>query len=281
METQSGPILSSIRNLITNHKFPHAILLSGKNENFLQQYISLCCELLLNTKNAASHLDFLHITPSGKSWEIKIEQIRDAIAFAQKSPKIANNKIIFIEHADRLNKNSANSILKTLEEPTNNTFFILSSEIDDKILPTIKSRCTTMYISDIVTNTEIHNQTPSDNITKNNQSDSQLDSFLHNFQTKLEIFHQETNQTSKILLMNSLLTFCDTNIKNLGECFSIATQKQLFSLIMTTLTTTNPNKRREFLWYEQIYLRITKATSLFPFNVNFLTSLEYILSAVI
>ena len=160
MTTLTDKILNAVKNLITENKLPHAILLVGKNQNFIEQYINLYGNLLLNTDKIFSHLDFLHIEPYGKSWEIKIEQIREAIIFSQKSPKIAQNKIIFIENADRLNKNSANSILKTLEEPTPNTFFILATDSLDNILPTIKSRCATIFLS-AQNNNEQKNSIPS------------------------------------------------------------------------------------------------------------------------
>ena len=40
-----------------------------------------------------------------------------------------------------LNRNSANALLKTLEEPTENTFFFLSYNSNNSIFDTIKSRC--------------------------------------------------------------------------------------------------------------------------------------------
>lgn len=50
-------------------------------------------------------------------------------------------KVMIIWCADRLNTQAANKLLKLIEEPPNNTFFILTTSHEDQILDTIKSRC--------------------------------------------------------------------------------------------------------------------------------------------
>ena len=62
--------------------------------------------------------DFLHLTPSNKSW-----------------------RIVIIDSADDLNRNAANALLKMLEEPSAKVLFLLISHSSGKLLPTLKSRC--------------------------------------------------------------------------------------------------------------------------------------------
>lgn len=52
-----------------------------------------------------------------------------------------NYRVFIVKEADRLGEPSANTFLKTLEEPAENSVFLLLAENPDKILPTIESRC--------------------------------------------------------------------------------------------------------------------------------------------
>jgi DNA polymerase-3 subunit delta' len=50
-------------------------------------------------------------------------------------------KVLIIYNAHTMTESSANALLKTLEEPTANTFLLLTTDKPERILPTIKSRC--------------------------------------------------------------------------------------------------------------------------------------------
>ena len=77
---------------------------------------------------------------------IKIEQIRDLLIFARKSTFSKNLKLILIDNAEFLNLNSSNSLLKILEEPPDNTIFLIVHDSAVKLLSTIKSRCSEFKI---------------------------------------------------------------------------------------------------------------------------------------
>ena len=72
---------------------------------------------------------------------ISIEQIRSLGNFLNQSSFNTLPKFVIIDSADDMNNNSANSLLKSLEEPKLNTFFILISHQFSTLLPTIRSRC--------------------------------------------------------------------------------------------------------------------------------------------
>ena len=72
---------------------------------------------------------------------ISIDQIRNLNNFFHQSSFNSMPKFIIIDSADDLNNNSANALLKNLEEPKINTFFILISHQLSNLLPTIRSRC--------------------------------------------------------------------------------------------------------------------------------------------
>lgn len=99
------------------------------------------CQLIA----ASSHPDIRVYSPE-KSRMIKIEQIRQLAAFAVSSPQVAGRKIAVIDRADQLNINSANALLKTLEEPVPDFVLILLQESGRPVLPTIRSRCQVLSI---------------------------------------------------------------------------------------------------------------------------------------
>ncbi|MFQ5835575.1 MAG: DNA polymerase III subunit delta', partial [bacterium] len=86
-----------------------------------------------------NHPDVRVITPEEGS--IKIEQIRDLKREAGYKLFEGKKKVWIIEEADKLTLEAANSLLKILEEPPPDVVFILISEIPEKLLPTILSRC--------------------------------------------------------------------------------------------------------------------------------------------
>jgi len=78
-----------------------------------------------------------------KSDVINIAQIRELSSFIElASTSEHDKKVIFIKNTHYLTSSAANALLKNLEEPPNNTFFILLTSNLHKILPTIRSRAT-------------------------------------------------------------------------------------------------------------------------------------------
>ena len=74
---------------------------------------------------------------------IRIEQIRNIKVFLSKRSIESTKKFILIENAHLLNESSANCLLKTLEEPTNGVFILLTSRFN-LLIDTIISRCQTI-----------------------------------------------------------------------------------------------------------------------------------------
>ena len=77
------------------------------------------------------------------SKDIRVEAMRDAIEFAQRTSSRARGKAVLIYPAERMNHVTANALLKTLEEPVGNVRFVLATEAAHLLLPTIRSRCVT------------------------------------------------------------------------------------------------------------------------------------------
>ncbi|MEY3953894.1 MAG: hypothetical protein RLZZ397_774 [Pseudomonadota bacterium] len=80
---------------------------------------------------------------------IKIDQVREMIEFSQRTASRQGPKIIWIHPAEALTMESANALLKTLEEPVPGLRFILSSEHVDALIPTIRSRCQRLTLTSV------------------------------------------------------------------------------------------------------------------------------------
>jgi DNA polymerase-3 subunit delta' len=75
------------------------------------------------------------------SREIRVEAMREAIEFAQRTSASGRGKAVLVYPAERMNHVTANALLKTLEEPPGNVRFVLATEAAHQLLPTIRSRC--------------------------------------------------------------------------------------------------------------------------------------------
>ena len=160
---------NEIISLYNKEKLPNKILLSGikgigkstlayhiinyilsQNEdnkydinNFKINYENKSFKLLRNN----SHPNFHLIDLLKEKKNIEINQIREMINYHNKSSFSDMPKFILIDNVENLNKNSTNALLKILEEPNENTFFILVYDNSKNILSTLKSRCLTFKIN--------------------------------------------------------------------------------------------------------------------------------------
>lgn len=75
------------------------------------------------------------------SKELKVEAVREAIAWTQTSASRGRGKVVLIHPAQAMNTVSANALLKTLEEPPAGVRLLLTAHDPEALLPTIRSRC--------------------------------------------------------------------------------------------------------------------------------------------
>jgi DNA polymerase III subunit delta' len=75
------------------------------------------------------------------SKEIRVEAMRDAVEFAQRTSARGRGKAVLVFPAERMNVFTANALLKTLEEPVGDVKFVLATDATHLLLPTIRSRC--------------------------------------------------------------------------------------------------------------------------------------------
>ena len=149
------PLYQQIAQTIAQHNAHHAILIQSEHglgaASLLQK---IAKRLLCQTPNALepcnhchscqlfeahSHSDF-HSLIRVENKEIGVEQVREMNEIVAQHSQQGGNKVILVE-ADSLTDAAANAILKTLEEPRPNTYFLLSANAQAALLPTIFSRC--------------------------------------------------------------------------------------------------------------------------------------------
>jgi len=75
------------------------------------------------------------------SRDIRVDAMREAIEFAQRTSGRGRGKALLVYPAERMNAVTANALLKTLEEPPGDARFVLASDAAHLLLPTIRSRC--------------------------------------------------------------------------------------------------------------------------------------------
>lgn len=143
--------LTYLSNISTSEKLSHAYLFVGPKhtgKTLFGRYFAkklLCtgadrlCDQCPSCRlfNAGNHPDFLS---DDGSEAIGIDQMRELIHFLELKPYQSKLKIALITHFERLSVAAANSFLKTLEEPAQNTILILTAENQRNLLPTIVSR---------------------------------------------------------------------------------------------------------------------------------------------
>ena len=109
---------------------------------------------------AGSHLDFRLIERTlAKSGKLRSEIVIGQIVrrpdsegqplreFLSGTPMLGPRRVVIIDAADDMNRNTANALLKSLEEPSQDTVFLLVSHSPGRLLPTIRSRCRTLRFS--------------------------------------------------------------------------------------------------------------------------------------
>ncbi len=97
-------------------------------------------ETLKKNKSTRDEVDG-DVSEKKEKKNISIEETRNAIESLSIGTHRGGNRVILIYPLEMLRPDSANTLLKSLEEPPTNTIFILLADRLDRVLPTIRSRC--------------------------------------------------------------------------------------------------------------------------------------------
>ncbi|GBG03519.1 DNA polymerase III subunit delta' [Azospira sp. I13] len=160
-------------------QLPHALLLIGQRGvgkfELAQAFAAgLLCEQpamdgqacgqcsACNWLSQGNHPDFRLVQPEALSGEeaeadaetgkkkpsqqITIDQVRGLDEFLHVGTHRQGVRVVLLHPAEAMNRNTANALLKSLEEPRPGTLFLLVSSEADRLLPTIRSRCQTVEV---------------------------------------------------------------------------------------------------------------------------------------
>ena len=94
-----------------------------------------------------THPDFIHIKLEESAQNIKISQIRSLIQQLELKPHQGGWRVVLIEDADKMNSSSANALLKTLEEPPEDTVLVLLIANESRLPATVASRARRLLIA--------------------------------------------------------------------------------------------------------------------------------------
>jgi DNA polymerase-3 subunit delta' len=146
-----------LRGKLREDRFPHALIFSGP-EGVGKHTCALMIAKALNCPNktngdfcaecsscrkiqSGTHPDVMTISVEDEATQIKIAQVRQTLGMLALQPLEGRNKVFIIDPADALNAEAANALLKGLEEPPENSFFILVTVNVHELLFTVRSRC--------------------------------------------------------------------------------------------------------------------------------------------
>lgn len=152
--------IGMLQQLISQGRLPHALLFAGPDgigkrltafglakallcEQSENDFCDLCASC--HRINQDNHPDVAFIQPEGNS--IKIEQLRDWQKGLESKSYSGSWRVTIIDQAEKISTAAANSILKTLEEPPEDTLICLITAEDRDILSTIVSRCQILRFS--------------------------------------------------------------------------------------------------------------------------------------
>ncbi|MDF2579977.1 MAG: polymerase subunit delta, partial [Microbacterium sp.] len=114
------------------HAFAAALIAEPGDEAAMRQVL------------AGTHPDLTALRTEGV-----VISIRDARALVERSyfsPSLGRYRVIVVEDADRMVERTSNVLLKALEEPPEQTVWVLCAPSDADLLPTIRSRVRTLRL---------------------------------------------------------------------------------------------------------------------------------------
>ena len=201
----------------------HSILITGgSDEKRFAKALEIRTKLLKGDFAYENDPDFAIFETESES--IGIEIIRELKYKIVRKPFQRTIKIFFISHAEKLTLQAQNALLKTLEEPPQHSYIILSSPTSDLLIPTVVSRCQIIILPG----------------NENQQNENISLAFIKDLISKnpgqrIEIISQFTKNKDEAI------QFCNSVLKILH--YRLITKKQAFncSLVLKSLKLLNQN----------------------------------------
>lgn len=158
-ETQQVAV-KILTNQLKENKTLQAYIFCHNNISFLRQFAKDFCKNLIENEKTSKYREIIYKKIDEEFYDelkiirpekgvIKKEQIASIKKFISTKPIEGSKKVYIIENPEKLNITSANSMLKFVEEPEENVVAIFLTQNLDLVLPTIKSRCQIISLTDL------------------------------------------------------------------------------------------------------------------------------------
>ena len=151
-----GETLLALWHDFETGRLAHATLLSGESGIGKRTFARLLSQGLLCESEgdrpcgkcrpcrrflARTHPDALFVEPLPREKSIKIDSLREMIDALSRHSLEGGKRVVLMENAERMTAQAQNCLLKTLEETDGDTYFILTTDTETALLPTVRSRC--------------------------------------------------------------------------------------------------------------------------------------------
>ncbi|MEG1560524.1 MAG: hypothetical protein RRY79_07035 [Clostridia bacterium] len=132
-----------IIKMVDENRLSHAVFFSCIDDEISREAVMFTASslLLLPEERLASSPVFLSLAGGASGSNVKVDDVDALITELQKCAFSGENRVIYAKDAGNLSEIVQNKLLKTLEEPTDGTFFLLSGR-EEGLLPTVRSRVT-------------------------------------------------------------------------------------------------------------------------------------------
>lgn len=144
--TGNRNIKESLLGALASGRLSHGLLLCGEKGMGVNEFAWLLAADIIGTDDVQSLKDGKNplvqsVRGEGASGLIRVDRIRQLNENVSYSSISGEKRVVIIHNCENFNANSANALLKNLEEPKNDTTYILTTNNPRAIMATIRSRC--------------------------------------------------------------------------------------------------------------------------------------------
>lgn len=287
-ETLQPIVYRQLHNSFETDRLSHAYLFEGDKGTGKQQTAIWLAQLFFCTSPVAGnpcgtcnnctriaageHPDVIQVRPEGQT--IKVEQIRFLQSEFAKSGFEKNRKVLILEDAEKMTGNSANGLLKFLEEPPKGFLAILQTSAISRILPTIQSRCQVLHFQ-MLSKKRLIEKLVAEQIAP--ETAELLAELTNSFEKAVEILHEEwfndakeaVQKWSQYLLNHDAQAFIYVQKRLTKVVKDRAQQEVLLQMLSFYVRKQRPNTKEQLLATNLLLERILDASKKLSANVPF------------
>ncbi len=212
-----------------------------------------------------THPNFLLIDSIDKKF-IEVSKIREILNFSSKTSFSNKKKIVLINNVEKMNINASNALLKILEEPSTNLFFIIIHNSHKKLINTINSRC--IKFNFFITETEkekIINNLTDGNFYKGLSSDFKIRYLSPKFYIDLYNFIYKEKIELNVLDINFFLNYIFNKRNYLKDEFIIENLQILIEIYFYNKIISRNNFENDYKLFKQT---MNKINNMNKFNLD-------------